>query len=102
MITFLWLLVGHAVADYPLQGDFLARGKNHRNPILGVPFWHCLSAHAMIHAGVVALITGSWVLGACEYVLHVAIDYGKCDERYGLNVDQLLHFLCKALWAVLR
>lgn len=24
------LLGGHALADYPLQGDFLAKGKNHR------------------------------------------------------------------------
>jgi hypothetical protein len=29
----LLLFAGHALCDYPLQGDFLARGKNHCNPI---------------------------------------------------------------------
>jgi hypothetical protein len=35
--SFWWLLVAHVLADYPLQGAFLARGKNHRNPIPGIP-----------------------------------------------------------------
>jgi hypothetical protein len=29
-IKLLLLCAGHAVCDYPLQGDFLARAKNHR------------------------------------------------------------------------
>jgi hypothetical protein len=28
--TILLLFAGHALCDYPLQGDFLARAKNHR------------------------------------------------------------------------
>jgi len=28
----LLLFAGHALCDYPLQGNFLAKGKNHRNP----------------------------------------------------------------------
>jgi hypothetical protein len=35
---FLLLLVVHALCDYPLQGGFLARGKNEINPIPGVPW----------------------------------------------------------------
>lgn len=33
------LVAGHALADYPLQGDFLARAKNRAAPIPGVPWF---------------------------------------------------------------
>lgn len=33
------LVAGHALADYPLQGDFLARAKNRTAPIAGFPWW---------------------------------------------------------------
>jgi hypothetical protein len=98
MLMFLWLLVGHAVCDYPLQGDFLAKAKNHRQQIPGFPFYHALGAHAMMHAGAVALITGSWLLGVLEFIAHVAIDYLKCDGRTTLNQDQALHVACKIVW----
>lgn len=96
-----YLLSGHAVCDYPLQGDFLARGKNHKAPIVGIPFWQCLLAHALIHGGMVTLITGSLWLGLAEFAIHCVIDYGKCDGWYGFNVDQGLHVACKIAWAVL-
>jgi hypothetical protein len=99
MMLFL-LLAGHAVCDYPLQGDFLARGKNHRRPIPGVPWWQCLFAHAMIHGGAVALITNNVWLGLAETLVHIVIDFGKCSNWYGFNADQTLHVLCKLLWAV--
>jgi hypothetical protein len=95
----LWLLLaGHALCDYPLQGDFLARGKNHRQPLPGVPWYQCLVAHALIHGGAVALITGSVGLGIAETVAHGVIDYGKSEGGYGFNTDQCLHVLCKLAW----
>lgn len=94
-----WLLVGHGIADYPLQGDFLARGKNHRLPLPGVPWQQCLLWHAAIHAGAVALVTRSVGFGCAEFVAHVAIDYGKCDGWYGFHSDQAIHVLCKVVWA---
>lgn len=94
------LLVGHALADYPLQGDFLARGKNHRIPISGVPWYQCMSAHCMIHAGMVYLLTRNIWLAWAEFVLHFAIDYAKCDGRLTFNMDQALHVVCKIAWAV--
>lgn len=99
MANLLFLLfAGHALCDYPLQGDFLSKGKNHRAPLLGVPWYQCLFAHALIHGGMVAWLTGVWWLGLAETVIHAAIDYGKCDLRYGFNVDQLFHFACKVAW----
>lgn len=101
MTILLLLLAGHAVCDYPLQGDFLARCKNHRASIAGVPWWHCLLAHALIHAGMVALVTGSAWLGLAELVAHTAIDYAKCDGRIGFNADQALHLACKLTWVAI-
>lgn len=104
--TVLCLLVfAHALADYPLQGDFLARGKNRNAPIPGVPWWICLSAHAAIHAGLVGLCTGSLALGLAEFFIHSVIDLGKCDGGFGegsraFAIDQLLHIVCKVLWVI--
>lgn len=101
MTLLFWLLVAHALADYPLQGDFLARAKNHVTPIPGVPWYQALGAHALIHAGAVAFLTHSLTLGLLEFIAHVAIDYAKCDGRTTLNQDQALHVGCKVLWIAL-
>jgi Protein of unknown function (DUF3307) len=92
--------VGHALADFPLQGDFLARGKDHTTEF-GKQWQHiALPAHAMIHAGAVAMITSSVYLGMVEFVAHALIDYTKCAKRISIEVDQLLHIACKVLYAV--
>lgn len=94
-----WMLVGHALADYPLQGDFLAQAKNRHTP-LGAQFWPwALGAHALIHGGAVALATGSIVLGLCEACLHAWIDFVKCEGTISLTDDQLAHVACKVCWA---
>lgn len=92
------LIVGHALCDYPLQGDFLAKGKNHKAPIPGVDWWIALSAHAAIHAGAVGYLTADPMLGVAEFFVHCAIDYGKCDGRYGFRTDQVLHIACKVAY----
>lgn len=93
------LLVVHALADYPLQGDFLARAKNHRQPIPGVPWWQALAAHSMIHAGGVWLVTGSILLGLAELVSHAVIDWMKSGGGLTFTQDQALHVWFKACWA---
>lgn len=92
------LLVAHAIADYPLQGEFLAKAKNRFDPIPGVPWYQALGAHALIHAGAVGWATGSVTLGAAEWVCHGLIDDLKCGRRIGYNIDQLLHVVCKVIW----
>lgn len=96
--TLFLLLVGHALADYPLQGDFLSKAKNRAAPMPGVPFFQALGAHALIHGGFVAMITGVWWLGVAEAVAHAAIDDAKCTGKIGFNTDQVLHVACKLLW----
>ena len=103
---FFALSIGHAIADFPLQGDFLSRGKNRHLPppklADGEPpkrMWaYLMSAHALTHAGFVWIITGSALLGFAEFVLHFLIDMMKCDGRTGFESDQWLHIATKAVY----
>jgi hypothetical protein len=100
-----WFLVGHAVADFPLQGPFLSAAKSHRNPVRtdtgkAFPWWLALTAHAAIHAGAVAAISGSVVFGCAEFAAHCVIDYQTTEGRWGYVTDQALHWACKVLWIV--
>ena len=98
MSTLFLLLCAHALADFPLQGDFLASAKN-RHTAMGRGLWpECLTAHAFIHGGFVYLITGSLLLGLLEVLAHWVIDFGKCELWYSFRVDQLLHIGCKLVW----
>ncbi len=95
------LLVGHALADYPLQGDFLAKAKNENAPIPGVPWWQAMAAHGLIHAGAVFLVTHSLILAVLEFATHVSVDRAKCRGLIGFNADQAIHVFCKVVWVVL-
>jgi hypothetical protein len=97
MILFCKLLVGHALADYPWQGDFLAKAKC-RSGIPGVPWRWALSWHCVIHAGMVGFLTTRADLAIAEFVVHWGIDYSKCRGWIGFNTDQVLHILCKLIW----
>lgn len=105
------LLCGHAIADFALQSDWMAKAKNrHRAPPGYDPKLHgplqrvwpyVLSAHALTHGLAVLLATGSYVLGAAETVAHWLIDFGKCERWYGIHTDQAIHLMCKVSWLVL-
>jgi hypothetical protein len=96
------MLVVHALCDYPLQGDFIGKFKSWRvaSPIPEVIWPHLLTAHALIHAGGVWLVTGSVGLAVVELVLHWLIDYAKCSGWTNLHHDQLLHAGCKVGYAI--
>ena len=102
------LAIGHALADYPLQGPFLAEAKNRHAKPMPLPgnttsptgLWiHALTAHSLIQGGAVWLITGSVTLALVEVGLHWLIDFSKCEGWFGYNTDQFLHFLCKVVYA---
>jgi hypothetical protein len=109
MELFFYLIAGHALADFALQSDDMAKGKNRnrrldmmlkippgQKPMTVWPYW--LTSHALIHGGAVALITGVWWLGLAEFVIHWAIDFAKCENWTGIHTDQALHVACKLLW----
>ena len=93
LITLALLLAGHALADYPLQGDWLSKAKNPTLSLVpGETIWPgALACHAAIHGAFVGVITGSLALGLAEFLAHMAIDYPKCDGRLSYNADQALH-----------
>ncbi|UUG68118.1 DUF3307 domain-containing protein [Bacillus phage PK-3] len=99
IMMFLTLLFAHLLADYPLQGDFLAnmKGKNHI----------VLATHAGIWTGTIC--TALWLMGlsvtpidvAWLFVVHAVADYLKAKPvgfykklnplGAGLAIDQLIH-----------
>ena len=96
-MKFLFVIAGlHALADYPLQGDFLAtfKGKN----------WIAMVAHCLIWT--LFIYAGFWMFNiAQDWMLpflffgHMAIDKWKCSRSGNgkelgsdLLIDQLLHF----------
>ncbi len=94
------MLILHALCDYPLQNDFLAKGKNHKQPIPEISWWICLTAHALIHSGAVGWITNNFYIGFAEFIIHWIIDYLKCDEKITFLQDQILHIICKFIWVI--
>ena len=95
------LVFGHMLADYPLQGDFLAKAKNRHNPVPGVPWYWAMGAHTTIHAGFVFIITGSAALAVAELLIHWLVDDYKCAGWLSFDADQFIHLFCKAGWAAM-
>lgn len=99
MMTLLALVYAHLLADYPLQGQFLAEQKG-KNPIL-------LITHAVIWTGTIAL--AGHLLGfnvdlldvTLLFTVHLIADwlkatgklwYAKMDAlKGGLLIDQGIH-----------
>lgn len=98
---FLLLVFFHFLADFPLQGDYLAKAKN-RHTDLGKDHWGlALFAHSFIHAGFVFMVTSSIIVATLELVSHAVIDYLKCENKFGIHVDQALHICLKLIWVTL-
>lgn len=101
MTLFFQFLVGHALGDYVFQRDIMATSKSRYAKVYktagpGFPGWYYwLISHALVHGGLVFLISGSALLGIIETLLHTLIDFCKCEHWISLHVDQALHILCK-------
>jgi hypothetical protein len=96
-----YLIALHALCDFPLQGDFMAKAKNQYAPLPGVPPRAVLMLHATIHAGAVLLVTGSHAAAAAEFVIHTITDDYKCEGRISFATDQAIHVGCKVAFAAL-
>lgn len=95
LITFFYLLAGHALADYSLQTDFIAKGKNRHTSFPGMPWLYVMLAHCLIHAGIVLLLTNNIWCGLFELVAHFVLDCLKCEGKTNIHHDQIGHVLCK-------
>ncbi|MDX1492292.1 MAG: DUF3307 domain-containing protein [Pseudohongiellaceae bacterium] len=98
---FFKLIVVHALADFVLQSEAMVKGKNphheiHKPKNPNFPSWHYwLGSHALIHGGLVYLVTNSVILGVVETISHFCIDLSKCNGKIGFHQDQGLHIAFK-------
>ena len=106
MVLLFKLLVGHALGDFVLQTDTMARAKDRHGDLAKTasesfpPWYYWLAAHALVHGGIVFFVTGSALLGVIETLLHGAIDIAKCERWIGFHQDQALHVLCKIAYCL--
>lgn len=97
---FVAMLCGHALCDYALQSEWMARNKSRRTSDDTRCRWqYVLSAHALIHAGAVMAVTGRWELGLAEFLIHWLADFSKAEGWWGIDIDQSIHVACKVVWA---
>lgn len=97
MENILWLLLGHYVLDYPLQGEFLAQTKG--------KYFYSLLAHSMIYGlGMALVLNLLGVFAIWKAILlvgsHIIIDYKKATAKNKdkalttyLYIDQFLHII---------
>lgn len=101
LALFFMLVAWHALADFALQNDFIAKAKNPETPIPGINWQVVLLAHGLIHAFGVFLFTDMLSLAVIEVASHFLIDYEKCRKRITFIQDQLLHIGCKVAYVVI-
>ena len=111
------LLFLHALADFTLQTDVMAKGKNRKSEVKNYDHWvnilnrdpklfkkcwfYWLTAHALIHGGIIALIFPEfWYLGLIEVIIHFIIDFMKCQNKLNPHQDQFLHFIFRIMYLV--
>jgi len=94
MELFYWLVIAHYLADFPLQGDFIAANKGKR--------WYLLAAHCAIWTGIVSMplaLLGGWAWWkiAMLFVGHYLCDRWKARQANGpwhlIYFDQAFHGL---------
>lgn len=101
------LVVGHALGDFVLQPEAMGYGKNRNDKIHNkehslFPHWYYwMTAHALVHGGIVYLITDSLMLGCIETAIHWVTDFSKCEGWIGIDLDQGIHIACKVAYAVI-
>lgn len=114
---FITLLFLHALADFALQSDVMAKGKNRHNDAKQLFHWvhvldrdpkdfkkcwfYWLSAHALIQGGLIFLIFGNIWIALIEIFTHFLIDFTKCENKLTPHQDQLLHFFFKIVYTII-
>lgn len=78
---------------------FWPRAKN-RHLNTGDGWAKDMTAHCLIHAGAVLLITNSVFFAMLEFVIHWVTDFAKCEGAIDSNEDQAIHYTSKVVWAL--
>lgn len=107
LTTFWLLLIAHAFTDYVWQTELMGWRKSPvpHPPVPPYeiekygPWWWHMSAHSLVNAGGVLVITHSIPCSLGEFLVHGLTDYAKCRHWISTNADQAIHILSKGLWA---
>ncbi len=94
------LFAGHFLADFPLQGEYIAKMKNRHYVPEYLPegqkptsvWFYALTAHAFIHGLMVFLITQSLMMALIQTVSHWIFDFMKCENVTSPHTDQIIHY----------
>lgn len=100
-MDFLILLFAHLLADYPLQGDFLAnmKGKNHIVLVTHAAIWTgtvLIAAHFLDYNITYIDVTWMFIVHAIADYMKVkpVLFYKKLDSlKSGLLIDQSIHIV---------
>jgi hypothetical protein len=99
IILIIWIILGHYILDYPLQGDFLASTKG--------KYFYSLLAHSLIYAAGMSSIfyylvshNNILIIFSILLITHYVIDYIKSHAKNKdkaltlyLYIDQALHLI---------
>lgn len=101
ILIFLGLVFAHLLADYPLQGDFLAnmKGKNHIILVSHAGIWTgCITVAGLLMGLDIGLIDIVLL-----FVIHTVADWMKATNQFyykkfdalkgGLLIDQTIHIV---------
>ena len=94
---FVALAVKHVLADFVLQPEWMALGKERATGWAKPLVLHCLIHGALTTSLLLALRPSLWVLGLADFAVHMAIDRTKgiVFVRYALTQPD------KAFWTVM-
>ena len=103
------LLFLHALGDFALQSEAMAKGKNRhiKNPTYIPPgqkfketWFYWLIAHALIQGGLIYLFFPVLLIALIEVISHFIVDYLKCENITNLHHDQLIHFILRIIYSI--
>ena len=114
--TFVMLLFLHALADFSLQTQPMAIGKNRHNEAASKKNWvevlgrepkaykkcwfYWLSAHALIQGGLIFLVFGNIWIAIIEIIAHFTLDFIKCEGITNPHIDQACHLIFRIGYSI--
>lgn len=100
--VFFLLVAAHNLADFCIQGDAAAIGKNKDidSAKFGVGWYYWMSGHCFTQGLLVALVTQNAFIGLAETIFHFVIDYLTCKKLISIHSDQFLHYVSKIVWVM--
>lgn len=102
------LLFLHFLADFSLQSEAMAKGKNRhfRSEYIlkgeknKITWFYWLTAHTFIQGGLIFIFFPIIWIALIEVVFHFLLDFLKCDNVTNPHIDQGLHVLLRIIYAM--